>query len=472
MCAPKEVENLRIANPKHAKPTHLPNAPTLGTLFGGFEGVAVGALAAGIQPLWSVEKDPAAAEVARANLGHDVCVADILDCDPADFAAVDILHASPPCTNASVANVSGGESELDKRLAEKVIAFIATLRPRVFTLENVWAYRKFEAWQKIEDALHRAGYWVTADHVNAADYAVPQSRKRMIVRAVREGLVPYLPAPVPWVGWYEAIEDMIGTLPESQFAPWQLARLPDMLQTLLVAQGGFDGQLVAAVEGDPSFTITANHNQLGLKAFLVQVQGEGGDGVRLDTEPMQTVAANHGAAKYRAFLMAGGGNTNFGEAKPGHGCRYEDEPAHTVTAIGKEGGAMPRAFLVGDQERQLAVVGDPAFVVRAGETGGAAPRAWLVDGANARTDGRLIVREGDEPALTVTTGGTRHQLRSLLGAGRVVALTPRALARFQSFPDWYILPDNARLAAKGIGNAVPPLLMQRIYEGLSESLSA
>jgi DNA (cytosine-5)-methyltransferase 1 len=45
-------------------------------------------------------------------------------------------------------------------------------------------------------------------------------------------------------------------------------------------------------------------------------------------------------------------------------------------------------------------------------------------------------------------------------------MTPRALARFQSFPDWYELPENARLAAKGIGNACPPLLMQRIYEHL------
>jgi DNA (cytosine-5)-methyltransferase 1 len=48
----------------------------------------------------------------------------------------------------------------------------------------------------------------------------------------------------------------------------------------------------------------------------------------------------------------------------------------------------------------------------------------------------------------------------------VVAITPRCLARFQSFPDWYELPAKRTLAATGIGNAVPPLLMQRIAEGL------
>jgi DNA (cytosine-5)-methyltransferase 1 len=43
-------------------------------------------------------------------------------------------------------------------------------------------------------------------------------------------------------------------------------------------------------------------------------------------------------------------------------------------------------------------------------------------------------------------------------------MTPRALARFQSFPDWYELPERASLACRIIGNAVPPLLMQRVME--------
>lgn len=45
-------------------------------------------------------------------------------------------------------------------------------------------------------------------------------------------------------------------------------------------------------------------------------------------------------------------------------------------------------------------------------------------------------------------------------------MTTRALARFQSFPDWYQLPDNNSLACKGIGNAVPPLFMEKMYNAL------
>lgn len=47
---------------------------------------------------------------------------------------------------------------------------------------------------------------------------------------------------------------------------------------------------------------------------------------------------------------------------------------------------------------------------------------------------------------------------------RCVRLTSQCLARLQSFPDTYKLPDKPSLAATVIGNAVPPLLMQRIVE--------
>jgi site-specific DNA-cytosine methylase len=48
---------------------------------------------------------------------------------------------------------------------------------------------------------------------------------------------------------------------------------------------------------------------------------------------------------------------------------------------------------------------------------------------------------------------------------RVVKMTTRCLARFQSFPDSYVLPRSG-IAAKIIGNAVPPLLYQKIIEQL------
>lgn len=307
---------------------------TFASLFSGGGGADIGAKAAGLQLAWGVELMPEIAEVGNANLGQHIEVANILACDPARFDRVDVLHASPPCTRASVANGSAEvnedglrEAPLDIALANKTIEFVETLQPEIFTLENVWGYRKFQSWrggrkcEGIQQALYRLGYWVSVEHVNSADMAVPQTRCRMIVRAIRGGMVPYLPQPVPWVGWYAAIEDIIDTLPESQFAPWQLARLPEILKTALVD------------------------------------------------------------------------NQRCGDARD-----------------------------------------------------------------------KINIADAVSPAFTITVSNG-SKLKASLG-GRVVAMTPRALARFQSFPDGYTLPDSKTLAAKIIGNAVPPLMMQRIYEGM------
>ena len=186
-----------------------------------------------------------------------------------------------------------------------------------------------------------------AEILNSADYFVPQTRRRFIFRAV-QGLLRPMPAPSRWMGWYEAIEDLIDTLPASEFAPWQLARLPAEPQT---------------------------------------------------------------------FLAAGSGNTNFNDATPGFGMRESDEPSHVISADG--GGRIPRAFITRHRIDHYR-----AFIV------GALPHAWL-------------------------------------SQGRVVKMTPRALARFQSFPDWYQLPGNISLACKIIGNAVPPLMYKAIAESLT-----
>lgn len=344
---------------------------TYGSLFTGFGGACLGALAAGLELAWGNELDPAIAEVGNCNLGGHIRVGNVLEQNPHDYERVDVMHMSPPCTRASVANGSAEvnedglkESPLDIALANKCIEFIETLQPECVTLENVWGYRVFQSWkggrkcEGIQSALYRLGYWVSVEHVNSADMGVPQTRRRMIVRAVRGGWVPYLPAPVPWIGWYAAIEDILHTLPDSQFANWQLARLPEELHTMLVAQGKYGDDLVMAPEDKPAFTITANSNQNGIKAFLMDL-----------------------------------GNTSRATT-----ALDENEPAMTITS-------------------------------------------W----------------HGRRPS---------HMPVASTHNSRVVAMTPRALARFQSFPDSYCLPESKTLAAKGIGNAVPPLVMQRIYEGL------
>lgn len=398
------------------------------SLFTGGGGADIGARAAGLTLAWGVELMPEIAEVGNANLGQHIQVANILDCDPARFDRVDVLHASPPCPNFSVAKAGGTETALDKALAAKVAEFVTTLRPEVFTLENVQAYQKSRSWAMIQNALHSAGYWVSVEVVNSADYGVPQTRKRMIVRAIRGGMVPYLPQPVKWVGWYAAIEDIIDTLPESQFAPWQLARLPEELRQHWLIDSENAGQQWGGTRlgNEPAFTLTTEQHP---RALLVSnAKTEYSDGTRQGEAPAFT-GNGESNGRVKAFLM-GKNNDKFGD-----GLRWWSEPAQTI----------------GANEH-----GSKAFIVDCQNAGNPSPD---------RERG-LTIRAGNEPCFTLTGSmGQKRPTRAFDG-GRVVAMTPRALARFQSFPDNYVLPDSKTLAAKIIGNAVPPLVMQRVYEGV------
>jgi len=427
----------------------MTRARTIGTLFSGGEGVGVGARAAGIEHAWGIENDPDIADVARMN-GFDVTVADVTECNPADFAPVDILHASPPCPSFSLAKTGGNETKLDIALAQATARFICSLQPSILTLENVYAYRKSESWRIIATALHDLGYPVLYWHLNAADYGVPQTRKRMIVIALRDGrepkrpkithgdpakIAPFFDNRLPWVGWYEAIEDLIPSLPESQFAPWQLERLPaELLESILMPGYGNTGFNTARP----------------------------GKGARHADEPATTVPTlASGGSLPKAFLVDSAGYLRGDGRVPV--CREQEEPANTIVA--NHARRPMRAFIVGDQEGQIAGLDRPAFTVRAGENGGALPRAFIVDCQNAgstKIERSLTIRQDNEPMYTLTGSmGPKRPSRDF-AHGRVVRMTPRCLARFQAFPDSYVLPESNTLACRVIGNSVPPLLYQKI----------
>lgn len=324
---------------------------TFATMFSGFGGADVGLMAAGLRPLWGVEYDADIAGVYRNNIGDHVIIDDVRNVDYSLLPHVDWLHASPSCVRASVANVDATESAEDTEAAMAVVRALHAHKPQVFTLENVWGYRNFSAFRLILDTIGSMGYFYDFEHVNAADFGVPQTRRRLILRATR-GLLPPMPAPAPWVGWYEAIADLMPTLPNSKLAPWQLARLRDGVKGTLLIDGklGSESTNMTTRNGEaPCFTVTTSHNQRDMRAVLVNESS--------------------------------------------------------------------------------------TFEMRA------------ADGASA-----------------AQVASERNLRQKAILPHRVVAITPRCLARFQSFPDSYKLPDKRSLAAKGIGNAVPPLLMKRIAE--------
>lgn len=370
------------------------------TLFSGGGGVEA-LLKDAIDFRHAVEYDPQIAAVYRANHGDHIQVADVCQVDYTTWGALDYLHASPVCKNASQAKTGAAESDTDIQTAMAVVRCMDATRPRVFTLENVGGYQKFEAYRRICRALDRLGYMWHAEVLNSADYGVPQTRRRLILRAVLGSLLPGLPPPVRWVGWYAAIEDLIPTLPESKFAAWQLPLLPDYITGGLLVHSTDMRSMPTRNAGDPAFTVLASSFR--------DSHAPGG-------QP-------------RAFIVEGQTGT-YGTHMNVCGA---DRPNRTISASAEK---------------------RPA-------------RAYLIESKNANQQFGDGLRRDDEPATTVVTDHKpSHQPKAWLAAGRVVRMTPRALARFQSIPDSFILPDKASLACTVIGNAVPSLLMREIVKPL------
>lgn len=529
------------------------------SMFSGGGLADIGMMQAGWTPLWGVEYDPAIAAVYRQNIHACILVADVRAVDYAALERPDHLHASPVCKNASVANSDGKESPVDLETAEAVCRAIRALRPDTFTLENVYGYRNFKAYQSILRTLCDEGYQVQQHHCNAADYGVAQTRRRLILRACRTGsLRPLQPTHsefpqaqgmfaeheplLPWNGWYAAIEDLIPMLPESRFADWQLARLPQELFGNCLIEGDAAGDRcpTRSVGHDPSFTLKSAEGGRVHRAFLAMLDNPRAEGITtMQTEtPSGTVQATamrrpcntpkaflcHGtstlevrdnaepsaavmatvhakAAMPRAFIV------EQANASRDQTMRQASEPIFTIPVHSVKH-PPPKAFLLSDQSGaageglQIAQPDEPATTIRAGQRGGAVPRAFIVDGKPANYDGDLQVKGSASPTPTLTGSQTQHPFRAFvvhpndmrtmptrdegepiftvmatgdagfkprawLSQGRVVSMTPRALARFQSVPDWYELPTNKRLACTVLGNGVPCLMIQRIAESLT-----
>ena len=99
---------------------------------------------------------------------------------------VDLLLASPECTNHSVARGNRPRSEESRETAFQVIRFARLLEPRWIVVENVTSMENWHAYGRWLDQLHAAGYRTRSLKLNAQDFGVPQSRRRLFVIADRK----------------------------------------------------------------------------------------------------------------------------------------------------------------------------------------------------------------------------------------------------------------------------------------------
>ncbi len=113
---------------------------------------------------------------------------------------LDLLAGGPPCQGFSK-NVPRSQRRVDlanNKLVSRFLAYCEHIRPKSILMENVAEMRNgYERTytEEITSRLSEAGYKVAHAVLSAADYGVPQRRRRAFFLAHRNGLEPRIPAP-------------------------------------------------------------------------------------------------------------------------------------------------------------------------------------------------------------------------------------------------------------------------------------
>lgn len=157
-------------------------------LFSGAGGLSLGLHAAGFQGVMAVEIMADAADTYRATFPTaQVLQRDIRAVDFRPWRGVEVVAGGPPCQPFSTGGLQKGRDDGRDFLPEFVRA-VLEVRPRAFIMENVPGLISFGPYLRSVLAPLFDLYAVSEPQVlNAADFGVPQSRRRLIVVGCRDG---------------------------------------------------------------------------------------------------------------------------------------------------------------------------------------------------------------------------------------------------------------------------------------------
>jgi DNA (cytosine-5)-methyltransferase 1 len=166
-------------------------------LFAGCGGMTRGFVDTGrYEPVFAVENDEHAAATYEANFGDHIHRdgegrASSIEAVDA-FPSVDVVIGGPPCQGFSPLNRNGVGLER-RALWREYLRALRESEPDAFIMENVPELLRSDEYAAFRSAAEhqRFGFRVEGRILNAADYGVPQRRRRAIVIGVREGEAPW-----------------------------------------------------------------------------------------------------------------------------------------------------------------------------------------------------------------------------------------------------------------------------------------
>jgi DNA (cytosine-5)-methyltransferase 1 len=189
-------------------------------LFSGCGGLSLGLHFAGFRVLAAIEQDRLSALSYKANHRHTrLLVSDIRRIDAGKVryelglavGELDLLAGCPPCQGFSTLRTLNGSRlchDEQNDLIFEFLRFAAEMRPKALMLENVPGLIEDHRLTKFVNSIRRRGYSVQVSIFDAADFGVPQRRRRLILIASRIGAVDFASA----LGHKETVFSTIGHL--------------------------------------------------------------------------------------------------------------------------------------------------------------------------------------------------------------------------------------------------------------------
>lgn len=389
-------------------------------LFCGAGGLSAGFVQEGYEIALGVDFDTASVDTYAANFGagkarHE----DLLDFTASDVRKlvgrdIDVILGGPSCQPFSTHGRQNRWVVGDPRsdLWSRMHSYVAELRPRAFLMENVPGMLYFGKGTfvgALTDAFRELGYTMVHRIVLAADYNVPQLRRRLIVVGVR-GDEPFAFPEQPRLGGWR----------RDSLAKWEAERLAADKLPHITLRDALGALPVAVEPGQRAKYRTArpaNPYDAYMRTPWMRVPQQGAG----------PLSAKQLVTEHERVPIIEEVRTLAKHVPPGG--TWRDIPPH----------------LLPDRFRAMR----------------------RTDGTNLY--GRMT---WDRPAYTMTTQFQNITTGCFIHPDEDRPLTVREGARVQTFSDDFVFEGSIGAKVRLIGNAVPPLLARAFARQLTAHLEA
>ena len=391
-------------------------------LFCGGGGASEGLRQAGIDVVLAVDLDKSALATHMANhpdTEHLLADVTTLLRDDYSWPKADVLWASPPCQQFSTANSAKGDPEIGMVLVDAALDVVERARPsRGWCMENVPPVRDYLPMHRVPKARI----------LNAADYGVPQRRRRCYYGRYT------VPTPTHQERGHGQQQSLFGG---ADMLPWVTVR--EALGPLLLEphpeEEWTDDQLKRIVAGkrDPSSLYHGSWATAGKMEFPDSLD-----------KPARTILTSAVAPGREAFVI----HTNRDQRPDGsRQTAGVDEPALTYTATSSSQWKISRS---GGEDHRRSV--GPTFGIGDLRGSNHQPRAW----------------DPDQPAPTVLD--PHHDRPTTEVDGQLYRrLTTLEASLLQGFPPTYRWLGTKTAQYRQIGNACCPPMVRAIGAAMMEA---